>query len=311
MVDEADKTKLIDALHEDARYPTGDKTFKEHDVATWTEANLRPLPMEKLVELEAHCTKEYTSPLRMPVYVVPLIRSEDAAASNGKKGGRVKGRLDMPDWTMNPMFKYIFPTDKSEVLMGSRDITRLSMSREVFDRDNAMNTRTQLSEIEGMIIVRNAHQGRVDRAKAELERIKELPEKARSDEQQLEAANNKVKEEEEMLKHARAMRKSRRNTRTTSFSTQLELEEKEARDIDIGGDFYEDSVRQPHYSIRASPISAVTIPPEARKVAKVPEKASFFCYSFPMLPGYRAPAGLDPSTSGSSACLASLSPPPR
>ena len=65
MVDEADKTKLIDALHEDARYPTGERTFKERDVATWTEENLRPLPMEKLVELEAPRRAAGSTPQRL------------------------------------------------------------------------------------------------------------------------------------------------------------------------------------------------------------------------------------------------------
>ena len=50
------------------------------------------------------------------------------------------------------------------------------------------------------------------------------------------------------------------------------------------------SERPEHYTVRCSPISAVTIPPAAKKAAKVPPDATFFCYSFPMLPGYKYPA---------------------
>ena len=69
------------------------------------------------------------------------------------------------------------PCDKSEVINGSRDVTRLLLSNEVFDHTNAMNSREQLKEIEGMIITRLAHQKRADEAKAMLESLENLPEK--------------------------------------------------------------------------------------------------------------------------------------
>ena len=96
LVDEGDRLELIEALHKEANSPKSHTPFKAHVRSTWTKDNLGAKSMVELVNLEKHVTTTYKSPLRMPLYTVPLETKEG----------------ENQDWPCKTFSDYIFPADK-------------------------------------------------------------------------------------------------------------------------------------------------------------------------------------------------------
>lgn len=87
----------------------------------------------------------------------------------------------------------------------------------------------------------------------------------------LDMATANLKNAEEELKKTRSMRFQRQ----FSDDTSIEEEILDARSL--------------HYSIKASPMSAITLRTDAREGALIEPDAAFFCFAYPMLPGYNWP----------------------
>ena len=145
--------------------------------------------MEQLVGLEKHAGGDYESPLRMPLYTVPLEPSKD--------------------WPCKEFKDIIFIVDKSEVLSSSSEVARLSISNEVFEQAIEMNTCEELTEIEGMIINRVTHERLRDKAMVKLE---ELRHSEKPGSPALVKAEKALKEANDHFERSRVMRFSRRDT---------------------------------------------------------------------------------------------------
>jgi len=254
LVDEADRERLIDALHNFVKKSLPKDKAGKYPVAnpkvlkSWSRENLEKLDMIDLVEFETTCygNSAYRSPLRMPVYVAPL---------NEKTC----------DWQHNPLQDFLRLADKSEVFSGSKEVLTLLLSCEVFDRGTRFNGSDDdsLKEMEGMVIqVAKAEQEVALMADA-CRRAKEVCAMSTGNAveeatRKLDMATANLKNAEEELKKTRSMRFQRQ----FSDDTSIEEEILDARSL--------------HYSIKASPMSAITLRTDAREGALIEPDAAFF-----------------------------------
>lgn len=233
----------LESLMQGEEAEHGRRVFVQRDPETWTLRNLLSLEMWGLVELESFCD---SVEYKSPLSMpVHVVPMDENTTFPGQK---------------RELSRVLFLSDKSELLDTAKGATvLLSLKRELFDRRTKLNERAQLMEIEGVIIqVEEAKRAVVD-AEAELERLVELNVSA----ERLDRGREEVERARQRLDRASSMRVARRSN--AEFERHVAARQK------------------PTYSLRCSPVSAVTLNDRTKEDAKIPRDAAFFCYCYPLL----------------------------